>query len=58
MSAHNLKSGSDHTAEEDKPGLGDYAHIRSAAAPSGDRDNFGTSQQRPAGLCSVGFVYQ
>ena len=28
MFAHNLKSGSDHTAEEDKPGLGDYAHIR------------------------------
>lgn len=25
---HNLKSGSDHTAEQGEPGLGDYAHIR------------------------------
>lgn len=28
MFTHNLKSGCDHTAEGDKPGLGDYAHIR------------------------------
>lgn len=28
MFTHNLKSGCVHTAERNKPGLGDYAHIR------------------------------